>query len=133
MRCVERVAVDVFVTDRSGGQAQGAPDQDRIDLVQIIERNLTAEHIQLNSKRLRGSAKRAPQILVRSQVLIGLEDHIRRRYVTQTAAADAWNVSPSFVTAVLKNRRPPTDQMLSEIGYKRVDAYMPIGSEVANA
>lgn len=94
---------------------------------------MTTEHIQSKSRRPRGLSNRASQILVRAQVLVGLEAHIRERYVTQTAAADAWDVSPSFVTAVLKNRRPPTDQMLSEIGYKKVDAYVPIVQEIANA
>lgn len=65
-------------------------------------------------------------LIPRSQILAALEEYIRQQHITQSAAAIAWNVSPSFVTAVLKGRSPPTKQMLTEIGYERIVAYAPI-------
>lgn len=54
------------------------------------------------------------------QIGIGkvLRRHIQMNYKTQKEAADKWNVSPSFVSAVLSGAKRPTSDMLSEIGYK---------------
>lgn len=47
-----------------------------------------------------------------------LRVHIARKYKTQTAAAEAWNCSNAFVSAVLRGAKAPNDTMLEDAGFK---------------
>lgn len=55
-------------------------------------------------------------------IALELRVHIARKYKTQTSAAIAWGCSKAFVSAVLKGKRAPNELMLSDAGFKRVEA-----------
>lgn len=57
-----------------------------------------------------------------------LEWHVGNTYGSHTAAAKAWGVSDSFVSNVLRGRKPPTNAMLAEIGMQKrtVTVYEPL-------
>ncbi len=48
--------------------------------------------------------------------------YIAKTYTTQAAAARAWKVSPSFVSAVLSGEKMVPDYMANEAGYELVQA-----------
>lgn len=48
--------------------------------------------------------------------------HIVNKYGTQSAAARAWEVSPSFVSAVLSGDKMMPDYMANDAGYGLVQA-----------
>lgn len=49
-----------------------------------------------------------------------LRMHIARKHKRQVAAAKAWGVSQSYLSQILKGEKAPTDTMLKETGFKRV-------------
>lgn len=82
--------------------------------------------VALPAECLRG---RPRKLLWRTEVLALLSRHIVDNFHTNNRAAIAWSVSPSFVTSVLKGRRPPPPWMLLELGYKQVETYVRIDRE----
>jgi hypothetical protein len=52
-----------------------------------------------------------------------LRAHIRDRYITQSAAAEAWGVSKTVVSDVLARHRSPSGVMLDDLGLERVILY----------
>lgn len=55
-------------------------------------------------------------------ILAELRAHIARKYLTQTAAAAVWGYSRAFVSAVVKGNKPPTEKMLQDAGFRKVQA-----------
>lgn len=53
-------------------------------------------------------------------ILAELRAHIARKHKTQTAAAAAWGYSHVFVSEVVRGKKPPTDVMLSDAGFKMI-------------
>lgn len=60
------------------------------------------------------------------EVLAALREHCRDK---QAALAFEAGVSECYVSRVLNGERPPSDKLLSLIGYRRVTAYEPIPAE----
>lgn len=50
-----------------------------------------------------------------------LRAHIARKYKTQAAAAAAWELSPAFVSLVIRGDKMPNAKMLTDAGIERVD------------
>lgn len=46
--------------------------------------------------------------------------HIDKKYKTQKAAAEAWGISPAYVSDVLKGKRMMPDVMANAAGYELV-------------
>lgn len=55
-------------------------------------------------------------------IKVELRVHIARQYKTQTEAAKAWGCSKSFVSAVLKGDKAPSEVMLKDAGFKKVQS-----------
>lgn len=51
-----------------------------------------------------------------------LRAHIARKYKTSKAAASAWGVSTAFVSAVVNGTKRPTQTMLDDAGFERVES-----------
>lgn len=49
-----------------------------------------------------------------------VREHIQKKYGTQRAAADAWNVTQSFVSSVLAGNKMMPDYMAQDAGYELV-------------
>lgn len=49
-----------------------------------------------------------------------LRAHVARKYGKQHRAAVAWGVSGAYVSRVLSGLAPPTETMLSDAGYERI-------------
>ena len=63
-------------------------------------------------------------------ITVELRVHIARKYETQKKAAEAWNVTQSLVSMVLKGKRAPTEAMLLDAGFTKVsamDSYKKVG------
>ncbi len=56
-------------------------------------------------------------------LLAELRAHVARKYVKQRYAAEAWNLSSAFVSAVLTGRKQPTPQILEDAGIERTVTY----------
>ena len=50
--------------------------------------------------------------------------HIRKTYRNQSEAAERYGVSKAFISSVTKGKRNPTEQMLSDIGLKKISGYI---------
>lgn len=46
-------------------------------------------------------------------------DYIYRKYGSQAKAADRWNVSPAYVSAITCGKKAPPKWLLREMGYKK--------------
>lgn len=56
------------------------------------------------------------QVDIRSE----LRSHIERKYRTQKKAAQAWGVSETLVSLVLKGQKNPSQVMLDDAGFEAV-------------
>jgi len=56
----------------------------------------------------------------KDEVVIELRVLIARKYRTQGEAARAWGVLAAFVSAVMCGEKLPTEVMLRDAGYKKV-------------
>ncbi len=52
-----------------------------------------------------------------------IEEHVYFKYHSQSNAAEAWGVKPSFVCRVISGDRPPTDAMLRDARIELVAVY----------
>ncbi len=48
-----------------------------------------------------------------------LRAHVARKYITRTAAAEAWGVSVPYACAVVCGNKPPNKRILDDVGYSR--------------
>lgn len=51
--------------------------------------------------------------------------YIQQNYGTQAAAAIAWSCSPTMLNQVVQGERRPTQRMLTAIGFRHVEAWLP--------
>ena len=51
--------------------------------------------------------------------LADLRAHIANEYGCNARAAEAWDVSPAFVSYVAAGKKPPPVWLLQELGYQR--------------
>lgn len=54
-------------------------------------------------------------------IITELRVHIARKYKTQSKAAKAWNISTAMVSAVLTGVKNPTETMLEDAGFRRIE------------
>jgi hypothetical protein len=50
--------------------------------------------------------------------------YFRRNFKTQSEAAEKYQCSTAFISAVATGRKPPTERMLADIGIKKVSGYV---------
>jgi hypothetical protein len=53
------------------------------------------------------------------EFLAELRAHVARKYVTRTAAAEAWGVSKAYASYVVTGAKPPNQKILDDVGYTR--------------
>jgi len=56
-------------------------------------------------------------------ILRVLRAHVARKYGKQIRAAEAWGVSPVFVSRVLSGQKQPTEAILADAGIQRNITY----------
>jgi len=49
-----------------------------------------------------------------------LKTHIIKQFGSQKDAAEAWNVTPAYVSAVLTGKTKAPDWMITDAGFKRI-------------
>lgn len=52
--------------------------------------------------------------------------YVQQQYGTQTNAAIAWHCSTTMLSEVIRGTRRPTERMLAAIGYRHVEAWLPL-------
>jgi predicted transcriptional regulator len=57
----------------------------------------------------------------KAEMQIEMRVLIARKYRTQRVAAKVWGCSQAMVSAVLEGRKLPTESMLEDAGYQRID------------
>jgi hypothetical protein len=57
--------------------------------------------------------------ITEEEFLAELRAHVAKKYVTRSAAAEAWGLSRSYASAVVAGTKPPSQQILDDIGYER--------------
>lgn len=55
-------------------------------------------------------------------ILEELRAHIARKYKRQIRAAEAWGVTPAFVSLVLQGKKKPNATMLEDVGFEAVQS-----------
>lgn len=63
------------------------------------------------------------KLLTHEDVAEKLFWHIRKNYRSQSAAAQRWGVTPSFVSACIHEKKKPNKKMLEEMGLETIDGY----------
>jgi hypothetical protein len=61
-------------------------------------------------------------LLTEAEFLSVLRDRVAG-YATQKDAAQAWGISPQYLSDVLNNGRAPGEKILRAIGWERVEMY----------
>lgn len=84
----------------------------------LAQVNIVCYSSDCNSTNWKAIMGKRKEIDIRAVV----REHIGRVYGTQKAAADAWEVAPSFVSAVLSGNKVMPDYMANEAGYMLVQA-----------
>ena len=51
--------------------------------------------------------------------LLLLKRYIETRFETTAGAARHWGIRPQYIDAIMRKERPPTQNMLDELGYER--------------
>lgn len=59
--------------------------------------------------------------------------YVKKNYGTQAAAAIAWHCSTTMLSEVIRGTRRPTERMLAAIGYRYVEAWMPLSLRLPEA
>jgi hypothetical protein len=59
--------------------------------------------------------------------------YVQKNYGTQAAAAIAWHCSTTMLSDVIRGTRRPTERMLAAIGYRYVEAWMPLSLRLPEA
>jgi hypothetical protein len=61
-------------------------------------------------------------MLHQEELLILLKSAVER-FVSQKAAADAWGISPAYLSDVLQRKRAPGNAILKALGYRKILMY----------
>ena len=57
--------------------------------------------------------------ITEDEFLAELRAHVARKYVTRSAAAEAWGLSKAYACAVVAGTKPPNQNILDDVGYSR--------------
>ena len=67
--------------------------------------------------------------MTQERFLAYLRETIRKRYHgSQTAAAKQWGISQAYLSDVLRGNRKPGQSILEQLGFERIESYMPTRS-----